>query len=204
MSDTETPSWPSLYDISVEVIPIIHREPIQPSGKYLSNANDVFRFTLFWMLVLYVPAFIICGVYAFLNLSFPPRRPDRKSYKSRQGTSNGGLSFGSADSENIPLRLRSDHQLGARSQSQFRVPSRAPAKQNETRSRLTFAVLVFMLFATFALGSAVIGAAIIGYVLAGLYEAGNYNMSTWIPFLGAMIQTLLGFLALWPTVIDII
>ncbi|PIL24909.1 hypothetical protein GSI_12796 [Ganoderma sinense ZZ0214-1] len=205
MSDTEVPSWPSLYDISIELFPISHREPIQPHGKYLTDANDVFRFTLFWTLVLYAPAFIICGLYAFFNLSFPPRRPDHKGHK-RPGPSNGGPSFSSADNEAIPLRRRDDQQLGAgaRSQSQFRVPSRAPARQNETRSRLTFAVLVFMLFATFALGSAVVGSAIIGFVLAGLYKAGNYNMSTWIPFLGAMIQTLLGFLALWPTVIDII
>lgn len=148
--------------------------------------TDVFRFTLFWTLVLYAPAFIICGVYAFFNLSFPPRRPDRKGHKTRPGPSNGGPSFGTSDSENIPLRRRDDQQLGAgarnQSQSQLRVPSRAPARQNETRSRLTFAVLVFMLFSTFALGSAVVGSAIVGYVLAGLYKAGNYNMSTCVFF----------------------
>lgn len=142
----------------------------------------VFRFTLFWTLVLYVPAFMVCATYAFLNLSFPPRRPDRKGHKNGTGASNRGTSFGSVDAENIPLRRRDGQRPGAgsRTQSQFRVPSRAPVRQNETRSRLTFAVLVFMLFATFALGSAVIGSAIIGYTLAGLYKAGDYNLSTYV------------------------
>ena len=42
MSNPETPSWPSLYDVSVELFPIVHREPIQPSGRYLSDANGAF------------------------------------------------------------------------------------------------------------------------------------------------------------------
>ncbi|EJF64305.1 hypothetical protein DICSQDRAFT_53381 [Dichomitus squalens LYAD-421 SS1] len=184
---SDTPSWPSLYDPLVELFPLDHRDAVQRKGRYLSHPYDVFRFTLYWTLVLYVPSFIICGAYAFFNLSLPPRRPNRRGYKVRPGIASGGPSFRSAESENIPLR-RYGRQLGAGGRSQLRLPTRAPAKQNETRSRLTFAVLVFMLFATFALGGAVVGSAIIGYVLAGLYKAGKYHMSTCVPLL---VRTLL-------------
>ncbi|KAH9935976.1 uncharacterized protein BXZ73DRAFT_89463 [Epithele typhae] len=143
---------------------------------------DVFRFTLYWTFVLYIPAFILCGTYAFLNLSFPPRRPVYKGYKTRPGISHRGSSHRSGtDSESIPLRRYERQGLGAgdtRAQSQLRLPSRSPAKQNERRSRLTFAIIVFLVFAAFALGGAVVGSAIIGYVLAGLFKAAKFDMST--------------------------
>ncbi len=133
--------------------------------------------------MLYVPSFIACGIYAFLNLSFPPRRPLPKGYRTRPSFARTGPLYRSvSDGESIPLR-RYDRQglraeVRSQSQSQLRLQSRAPAKQNEGRTRLTFAFIVFLLFATFALAGAVVGSAIIGYVLAGLFKAAKYNMST--------------------------
>ncbi|KAI0731104.1 hypothetical protein C8Q76DRAFT_349877 [Earliella scabrosa] len=202
-----TPPWPSLYNPTVELLPIAHRDPVQAKGRYLHDPHDIFRFTLYWTLVLYTPSFIICAVYAFFNLSFPPRRPQRKGYRTRPSLTSTGAAYRSvSDGENIPLRQYDRQRLAAdvRTSSQLRVQARSPAKQNERRSRLAFALLVFMLFAAFAFGGAVVGSAIIGYVLAGLFMAARYNMSTWIPFIGGLMQTLVGFLALWPTVIDII
>ncbi|RPD76681.1 hypothetical protein L226DRAFT_533738 [Lentinus tigrinus ALCF2SS1-7] len=193
-----TPSWPSLYNPVIELFPIDHRDPIQPEGRYLHNPHDIFRFTLYWTLVLYTPAFIICGAYAFLNLTFPPRKSLRKGYKRRPLFPNAGPSRRNVlDGEQIPLRRYDRQGLGAevKDQSQLRLPSRSPAKQNEKRSRLTFAILVFFLFACLALGGAIVGSAIIGFVIAGLVKAAKYNTSTWIPFFAAMLQTLVGFLA---------
>ena len=125
----------------------------------------------------------MCGAYAFFNLTFPPRKPLRKGYKTRPTISRARLSYRSVlDGERIPLRRYDRQGLGAdlRDQSQLRLPSRSPAKQNEKRSRWTFAVLVFFLFACFALGGAIVGSAIIGYVAAGLFKAARYNMSTYV------------------------
>ena len=125
----------------------------------------------------------MCGAYAFFNLTFPPRKPLRKGYKTRPTVSRARLSYRSVlDGERIPLRRYDRQGLGAdlRDQSQLRLPSRSPAKQNEKRSRWTFAVLVFFLFACFALGGAIVGSAIIGYVAAGLFKAARYNMSTYV------------------------
>ncbi|KAI0332780.1 hypothetical protein GY45DRAFT_1344519 [Cubamyces sp. BRFM 1775] len=174
---SDAPSWPSLYNPLIELFPLQHRDPIQPSGRYLHDPHDVFRFTLYWTLVLYTPSHIICGIYALLNLAFPPPRVPHKVHKTNGSRTN------SNGAESIPLRRFADRQLstgrGSDAQSQLRLPSRSPpAKQNERRSRLTFAILVFIAFATLAVAGAVVGSAIIGYVLAGLFKASKYNMST--------------------------
>ena len=36
---TDTPNWPSLYDPSIDLLNIQHRQPVQPAGSYLTNAN---------------------------------------------------------------------------------------------------------------------------------------------------------------------
>ncbi|KAI0761804.1 hypothetical protein BD413DRAFT_235839 [Trametes elegans] len=200
---SNVPTWPSLYNPLIELFPLQHREPMQRSGRYLHDPHDVFRFTLYWTFVFYIPSFLLCGTYAFVNLAFPPPRAPH-AHKTRAPLSDSGPSYrGVAAGENIPLG-QYGAQLALEAQSQLRQPSRSPAKQNERRSRLTFALLVLLTFATLALGGAVVGAAVIGYVLAGLFKAAEYNMSTWIPFIGGLLQTLVGFLGLWPTVIDII
>ncbi|KAH9849854.1 hypothetical protein C2E23DRAFT_870324 [Lenzites betulinus] len=201
---SNTPSWPSLYNPIIELFPLQHRGPTQPSGRYLHDPHDAFRFTLYWTLIFYTPSFILCGIYAFLNLAFPPLRVPHKSRKSRALKADVGPTYRSVEGgDDIPLR-QYDRQLGADLPNPPRAPSRPRGKQNEKRSRLTFALLVLFAFALFALAGAVVGATIIGYVLAGLFKASDYNMSTWIPFIGALLQTLVGFLGLWPTVIDII
>ncbi|KAI0369765.1 hypothetical protein BV20DRAFT_967425 [Pilatotrama ljubarskyi] len=202
---SDAPSWPSLYNPLIELFPLQHRNPVQPAGHYLHDPHDVFRFTLYWTLIFYTPSYILCGTYAFLNLAFPPRAP-HKPQKTRAPRSDSRPSYRPvSDGDNIPMR-RYPRQLSAHLQSQPHVTlaSRSPAKQNEKRSRLTFALLVLFVFALFALAGAVVGSAIVGYVLAGLFKAAKYNMSTWIPFIGGLLQTLVGFLGLWPTVIDII
>ncbi|KAI8985617.1 hypothetical protein BD414DRAFT_417091 [Trametes punicea] len=168
---SEKPSWPSLYNPLVELVPLQHRDPIQASGRYLHDPHDIFRFTLYWTLVFYMPTYVLCGTYAFFNLAFPPPRDLRKPQKTRSN---------SRGAETIPLRRYGDRQLDVESDAhnQLRMPSRSPAKLKARRSRLTFGMLVFLTFATVAVAGAVVGSAVVGYVLAGLFKAAKYNMST--------------------------
>jgi hypothetical protein len=162
------PPWPSLYNPGLEIFHIDHRGPVQEGAYYLYNSYgacmessletvelhflvpDVFRFTLYWNLIFYTPLFIICGTYAFLNLSFPPLIP--------------------SISPSIPLTS-----LSATSPS---APPYPRTKSNERRSRLSFAILVLFTFLALSVAWSVLGGAIVGYVLAGLYKAAGYNMST--------------------------
>ncbi|KAG8697622.1 hypothetical protein FRC08_006410 [Ceratobasidium sp. 394] len=59
-------------------------------------------------------------------------------------------------------------------------------------------VLAFILTGTFL---AVVGSAIVGYVLAAVYSVGYFSMSTWVPFLWALILTLVAVMGSYSTVI---
>ncbi|KAL1748184.1 hypothetical protein HDZ31DRAFT_30212 [Schizophyllum fasciatum] len=178
-------SWPSLYNPGLELIHVGGPPLSTADAHYLYHASDVFTYTLYWTLVFYIPAFVLCGFYAFLNLAFPPRdnRKDRVQHYAEISENSYALA---------PL-------IG----TGVRAPPRAP-KQNEGRSRLTFALLVLLAFFTLGLLGSVISSLVIGYVLYGLYRAGNYNMSTWIPFLCSLMNVVIGFLSMWPSVIDIV
>ncbi|KAL0953675.1 hypothetical protein HGRIS_004873 [Hohenbuehelia grisea] len=169
-----SPSWPSLYNPGIEILHIDHRDPIQPDGSYLTDANDVFRFTLYWNLVLHTPVFLACGLYAFFNLSFPPTRRTAHEHSAESA---------------IPMSpLSPDDRV------RLLKPTK-PAKQNERRSRLAFALLVLFSFTALGVAGAVIGSAVMGYVLAALFKAGKFHMSTWVPFLLVLIQLFVGLLS---------
>lgn len=123
------------------------------------SVSDVFRFTLYWTLIFGIPLYFLCGIYAFLNLTFSPSR--------RQASS--------------PLEeMTSSYPLTEPNQSQAsKVDNRQPvSKGPRLRSRVTFALIVLASFLALSIIGAVIGSAIVGYILAGLFRAANFNMST--------------------------
>ncbi|KAJ7498092.1 hypothetical protein B0H11DRAFT_1998639 [Mycena galericulata] len=182
------PSWPSLYDPGIELLNIPHKDPVQPDGKYLSHPSDVFRFTLYWTLIFYTPIFLFCGLYAFFNLTFPPKQPTNVSRREIP------------DEGAYPLTLMPYSPRDATAPL-LRPPKPKP---NEGRSRTTFAILVFLTFIILSVAGACLGSAIIGFILVGIYKLAHYNMSTWIPFLWSVISVLVGLMSVWPHVIDII
>ncbi|KAH9992425.1 hypothetical protein BJV77DRAFT_432246 [Russula vinacea] len=60
-AQNQTPSWPSLYDPLLEFHDLEHHAPEQPGGHYLTHAGDVFRFTLYWMLIFFSLFFLTTG-----------------------------------------------------------------------------------------------------------------------------------------------
>ncbi|KIY69603.1 hypothetical protein CYLTODRAFT_452474 [Cylindrobasidium torrendii FP15055 ss-10] len=81
---------------------------------------------------------------------------------------------------------------------------RPPRRTNERRSRLTFAVIVTFVFLCTSLLAALVGATISSLIMLALFRSGNYHISTWIPFLAAIIQVLIGLMNSWPSVINFI
>ncbi|KAJ3740367.1 hypothetical protein DFH05DRAFT_1405629 [Lentinula detonsa] len=188
------PSWPSLYNPRSELFDIEHHDPIQPGGFYLVNSQDVFRFTLYWTLVFYIPVFFIFGSYAFLNLTFPPKIDQERSSKVFQ-------EFHEEEQE-MGLEIGNEEEEGDAEET-YPMKKNKPPK-NAARSRITFALLVFFGFLLLSLIGAVVSSAIVGYILTGLYKAGKFYMSTWVPFLWAAISVMVGMLNVWPSVINLI
>ncbi|KAK0457068.1 uncharacterized protein EV420DRAFT_1644217 [Desarmillaria tabescens] len=170
----ETPRWPSLYNPNLEFFDIQHSPPRQPGATYLYHYDDIFSFTLYWTLVFYTPIFLCCGALAFLNISFPPK----PAYEPLPST------------EEYPL-------VSLKLQPRARKP-------NEKRSRVTFALIVFLMFLAMSVIGAVFGSTVMSLVVFGLFRAGKYNMSTWVPFVSAAVLVLVGLLNVWPSVIYII
>ncbi|SJL17031.1 uncharacterized protein ARMOST_20572 [Armillaria ostoyae] len=72
MDSDDKPSWPSLYDPSLEFFEIPDHDAEQPGAVYLYHYGQIFSFTLYWTFVFYTPIFIVCAAIAFLNVLFPP------------------------------------------------------------------------------------------------------------------------------------
>ncbi len=132
---------------------------------------DIYRFTLYWTLIFYTPAFILCGIFAFLNLTFTPHSAVRRFLFLAPSKYHAVSTL-----SDIPLQPYTT--ALSPSPEPLQVHSRPRPKQNEGRSRLTFALLVALTFASCAVGGAVVGSAILGYVMAGLFKAAHFNMST--------------------------
>jgi hypothetical protein len=188
-------SWPSLYGPAKEVGFL--SPPDRPGGYYLSDPDDVFKFTLYWTLIFHLPFNFIAGIYAFFNFLFPPARSVRDRIVL----------------VSPPAHLHShSHSLSSHSHSQTQAQPQPPPvdewpkppRLNACRSRWTFALLVLFSFLCISLVSAVVGAAVIAFVLVWVYQSGGFYMSTWIPFIWAVMQSLIALLEIWPSVVDII
>lgn len=74
------PSFPSLYNPLLER----YRDCTQPHASVtsLETAGDIFRFTLYWTLILYTPVFLLPALWALL-VHFIPHRLSRRRQRER-------------------------------------------------------------------------------------------------------------------------
>ncbi|KAI0319660.1 hypothetical protein OF83DRAFT_1109071 [Amylostereum chailletii] len=222
-----TPPWPSLYNPLIELRKFENGEPIHPHGKYLTGAGDVFRFTFFWMVVLHAPLFFIGGSIAVVNIIYPPSRPcsaedtlpeaDEDRVPPVQPYSPGiPLASLSPMSNLSPAfanpRMSSTIHLQVPQSNKYAIlpsqsdiasatpPSRPKPQRNVHRSRAVTAFLAFVVFGIANIATAFVQSLVLGYILAGVYTAAKYNMSTWVPFIWAVVVTTSDALGVFPLV----
>ncbi|KAG8985039.1 hypothetical protein FRB90_004975, partial [Tulasnella sp. 427] len=63
-----TPKFPSLYDPTNELASGDNAESL-PGVYYLYYSTDIYRFCLYWTLILYTPMYLLCGLHGlFVHL----------------------------------------------------------------------------------------------------------------------------------------
>ena len=145
---------------------------------------DIFRFTLYWTLIFHIPPYILVGIYAFLNVLFPPTRRQVADWAEKGNDADDAGRGG----EHIPLESLhphdAAHDMPAFQRSSMPSlhhgdgPRESRPRLNVRRTRLTFALVIFFSFVLLSIFSAVAGAAIMGFVIAGVYKAGGFWVST--------------------------
>jgi len=209
-STAPVPEWPSLYSLAVELLP--HQMP-ELRGRYIARANDIFRFTFYWMLIFHAPLFIFSGAFAFANIVYPPKRHHydlelEPSPTAAPLRTTIPLTPISARRRSLDPLLSFSSEPTHTSQPARHSVSRAPQEgmvfpvRKVRRTRAAYGLIVLFTFLVYAVASALIKSLVVGYILAGVYSAAKFRMSTWVPFVWALLITASSTLGVFPSVID--
>jgi len=201
----KTPPWPSLYDPLIEFHDLEHHAPIQPGGRYLTHAGDVFRFTLYWMLIFLSPFFLITGGIASFNIIYPPQHDYKNGISSTRSRALQPVPDSHSAIPLTPLTsARSPDLLLPEVPEVVDTEERcAPQpRKNVRRSRITYALFTLLAFLVTVLAASFFWSAVIGYVLWALFRTGDFNISTWLPPVWALIIACSVVLGAFPSVIN--
>ncbi|KAF8527323.1 hypothetical protein JB92DRAFT_2783596 [Gautieria morchelliformis] len=96
--------------------------------------------------------------------------------------------------------LRSIHALPTTST----VSNNGKLTNSLPKRAIVYGGVVFLVYIIVGTGLAVIGSTVVGFLIAGVYEAGRFQVSTWVPFVWALLQTLVALTSMCSLIIELI
>lgn len=161
-----SPKFPSLYfPIKRSFKATTDRYSTNFSSSYIYYVSDIWKFTVYWCLILYPSAYILSGIVTLYNLLHVHNRIFTKHpRKVQDGTIIAGADFDPISAE------------GSKS-------ANLKLKSSKTNNSLYyFLILIYLLlYPTIGLVYGVINGTVIGFLLGILYRSGLFGMSTWVP-----------------------
>ncbi|WVN87470.1 uncharacterized protein L203_102652 [Cryptococcus depauperatus CBS 7841] len=186
-----TPKWPSLY------IPTIDTTEDQ-QGIFLYEAEAIWHFTLYWSLLLLCSLFLVCALLASftLFLSAIVFRPRALLYQS-----GSKKAASSASDASPPETLDPSYP-----HTQLSAPLTRLAVERLKRKRPPFWPILILPIAAVIIAAliAVVTGTVVGFALAAIYSGGGFSMSTWVPFLWALIIPLVLIISSYSTLTSIL
>ncbi|CAH7684879.1 hypothetical protein PPACK8108_LOCUS19316, partial [Phakopsora pachyrhizi] len=157
-----TPDWPGLYN------------PLK-DGVYLYVPFTIWKFTLYWTLLLEGIVFITCGLFASFTLSRSQRWRYNQSIVGEEIT---------ATARQVRPRFHPNSQLVDHSSNASiittiqRLPRKHQLPPRPSMYTLFIPPLIFTLASTI---SSVISGSLTGWAIAALYNSALLRTSTWVP-----------------------
>ncbi|MCJ1276552.1 hypothetical protein MMC21_004358 [Puttea exsequens] len=151
--DYTTPNFPSLYWL------IGPGDVVKP--RYLYHIRDIWRFTLFWTILVYEAAHLAVAFYAIAIIWYGGR---------------GGMKPATRMSKGKKEEVEGDKGDGNRNE--------------RVLEKLKVLWMVPVVYAFVAGVEAVLAGSVVGLILGAVYNAGGFKMSTWIPFVWSIVNIL--------------
>lgn len=175
----KSPKFPSLY------FPVKTKK--SSSGNYASKfstsyiyyVSDVWKFTLYWCLILYPSAYIISGIITLYNLLhvhnriFTKQKTHKENNKETVKKQEGFLSFNIANDGTV---IEPSMSITSMNDS---IKLNSSLTSNSIYYLIIFIYL--LLYPTIGLVYGMIYGTVIGFLLGVIYRAALFGMSTWVP-----------------------
>lgn len=176
----KSPKFPSLY------FPVKNKKSsVGPtyaskfSTSYIYYVSDIWKFTLYWCLILYPSAYIISGIITLYNLLhvhnriFTKQKTHKEMNKESVKKQEGFLNFNKANDGSV---IEPSMSLTSTIDS---IKLSSSLTSNSIYYLIIFIYL--LLYPTIGLIYGVIYGTVMGFLLGVIYRSALFGMSTWVP-----------------------
>lgn len=172
----KSPKFPSLYfPVKTKKSSSGTNYASKFSTSYIYYVSDVWKFTLYWCLILYPSAYIISGIITLYNLLHVHKRifTKQKTHEETLRKQEGGFEFNMTNEGTV---MEPSMSITSMNDS---IKLNSSLTSNSIYYLIIFIYL--LLYPTIGLVYGMIYGTVIGFLLGVIYRAALFGMSTWVP-----------------------